>query len=163
MQTMWDQTQGQLALLSPVAGNAGLWTPNPELTVGGWLEQGDNIGSLVPDSERSILIGKIPEMYVEKLQHHLDTTLLRYDGKRLRDYPRIGIELSRTDVGEGEVERLFQLSVIAPIAPETAASGSVYIKLLFDREPVWRHVAFWLSKLRLEYFQSKRFAETSAE
>ncbi len=162
MQAMWDQTQDQLALLSPLAPNAGHWRPNPELTVGAWLEQGDNIGSLIPDADHAVLIGKVPEIYVEKLQHSLESTVLRYDGRLLHDDPSISLELSRMDFSDSEIERLFELSVIAPISPEEAAAGSVYIKLQFDKEPVWRHLVFWLSKLRLEYFQSKRLSESGS-
>lgn len=145
------------------AASAGWFRPDHQLRHGMRLEVGQPLGVLLAEGPTAELVGRFPEIYVEKFEEGMVAAELRHAGGYLDGGDGLRVRLARvTDDDASSGERRFRIEAQAPLPAKTLAGQDLHLKLRFQTEPLWRHAVFLLNRLHLAFNQAQQLARDAA-
>ncbi|EAR53088.1 hypothetical protein OG2516_11511 [Oceanicola granulosus HTCC2516] len=127
------------------APGPGTFVAAPGLQRGAWLTEGAPYGTFLPDAASARMRADFPEAWLRRFEDGAVRGELRSEigvlGPVLDKDAMSLVERAQRDDESGV--RSFALTAEVPLPPAEAASSRIHMRLVFPREPAWRHVLFW--------------------
>ncbi len=139
-QQLMAEGQGKLA---HSAENAGAVFTNPELRLGQFLNEAQNLGYFLPQTETSILKVEFPEFRLEKLRQSKAEIWLWANGKT--------VPIEMFELVQSQNREVLDMIARAPVPPLELHGMRLILKIKLDRQPLYQHGLDWIAYLQRNY------------
>jgi len=163
LQANEDEMKRQLenqTSLNVVAKYDGWFRPLDNLKQGSFLNQGDALGVYLPVTSTTSLSGKFQEIYRSKIEKQLETIEIwhGYGDEPLKlPSAKHVLQINRAS-NEGELSTSYAVKLSVERAPSELAGKALFIKTIFEPEPIWKHGEFLYTRLKFNFLQARELA-----